>query len=280
MDGKSRPGHGAVRPVDGLKQMTNMEMVHPDALDFRGRTVLVTGGSTGIGRAAAIGFGKAGANVVVGSRGDSGADVAQAVTAAGGHGLFVPTDVSVEEDVERLVQATVQKFGRLDVAFNNAGSLPPTGLLVDQTVEAWNRTIAVDLTGVFLSLKYEIAAMLAQGGGSIINTSSVAGLIADPGMSPYAAAKHGVIGLTKAAALDYAQHGIRVNAVAPGLVRTPMIDGWLDDSTMRETVLAYSPQGRVSEPEEIVGVVMFLASELASFVNGAVYTVDGGQTAH
>jgi NAD(P)-dependent dehydrogenase (short-subunit alcohol dehydrogenase family) len=147
-------------------------------------------------------------------------------------------------------------------------------------MEAWNRTIAVDLTGVFLSLKYEIKAMLAHGGGSIINTSSVAGLIADPGMSPYVAAKHGVIGLTKGAALDYAQQGIRVNAIAPGLVRTPMIDDWMSDPAMRETVLAYSPQGRVSEPEEIAGLVLFLASDLSPFINGAVYTIDGGQTAH
>lgn len=257
-----------------------MSLTVTQPLDFSGRTVLVTGGSTGIGKATAIAFGKAGANVVVGSRGDSGRAVADAVTEAGGQGLFVPTDVSSEADVKELVQAAVHRFGKLDIAFNNAGSLPPTGPLVEQTMDAWNRTIAVDLTGVFLSLKYEIAAMLSGGGGSIINTSSVAGLIADPGMAPYAAAKHGVLGLTKAAALDYAQQGIRVNAIAPGLVRTPMIDDWLSDPTMRETVLSYSPQGRVSEPEEIAGVVLFLASDLASFVNGAVYPIDGGQTAH
>ncbi|GAA2183856.1 SDR family oxidoreductase [Brooklawnia cerclae] len=249
-------------------------------LDFSGKTVVVTGGSTGIGKATAIAFGRAGANVVIASRGDGGDAAAEAVTASGGHGIFVPIDVSREEDLARLVQVTLDEFGRLDVAFNNAGSLPPTGALVEQSIEAWNRTIAVDLTGVFLSMKHEIPAMLAHGGGSIINTSSVAGLIADPGMAPYAAAKHGVIGLTKAAALDYAQQGIRVNAIAPGLVRTPMIDGWLADPAMRETVLSYSPQGRVSEPEEIAGVVLFLASDLASFVNGAVYPIDGGQTAH
>jgi len=249
-------------------------------MDFSGKTVVITGGSTGIGRATALAFGRAGANVVVAARGDGGGEVADLIVEAGGRALFVATDVSREADVERLMQTTVDTFGGLDVAFNNAGTLPPTGALVEQSMEAWNRTIAVDLTGVFLSLKYEIKAMLAHGGGSIINTSSVAGLIADPGMSPYVAAKHGVIGLTKGAALDYAQQGIRVNAIAPGLVRTPMIDAWMSDPVMRETVLTYSPQGRVSEPEEIARLVLFLGSDLSPFINGAVYTIDGGQTAH
>ncbi len=251
-----------------------------DLMDFSGKTVVITGGSTGIGRATALAFGRAGANVVVAARGDGGGEVADLIVEAGGRALFVATDVSREADVERLMQTTVDTFGGLDVAFNNAGTLPPTGALVEQSMEAWNRTIAVDLTGVFLSLKYEIKAMLAHGGGSIINTSSVAGLIADPGMSPYVAAKHGVIGLTKGAALDYAQQGIRVNAIAPGLVRTPMIDAWMSDPVMRETVLTYSPQGRVSEPEEIARLVLFLGSDLSPFINGAVYTIDGGQTAH
>ncbi|MFZ2429298.1 MAG: glucose 1-dehydrogenase [Propioniciclava sp.] len=248
--------------------------------DFTGQTVIVTGGATGIGRATALAFGRAGANVVIASIGDGGTSVADEVTAAGGHGLFVSTDVSREDDVRRMVQTTVDTFGGLDVAFNNAGILPTTAPLVEQTLDSWNRTIAVDLTGVFLSMKYEIEAMLAHGSGAIVNASSVAGLIADPGMSPYAAAKHGTIGLTKAAALDYAKQGIRVNAIAPGLVRTPMIEGWMDDAVMRETVLAYSPQGRVSEPEEIAALVMFLGSDLSPFINGAVFPIDGGQTAH
>lgn len=249
-------------------------------LDFSGKTVLITGGSTGIGRATAQAFGEMGANVVIAARSQEGADVADRIVAGGGRALYVATDVANEAEVERLVGTAVDTFGGLDVAFNNAGTLPPTGPLAEQSTDAWNRTIAVDLTGVFLSLKYEIPAMLATGGGSIINTSSVAGVIADPGMAPYAAAKHGVIGLTKAAALDYAQKGIRVNAIAPGLVRTPMIDDWMVDPDMRRTVLSYSPQGRVSEPEEIAGLVLFLASDLSPFINGAVYTIDGGQTAH
>lgn len=250
------------------------------SFDFTGKSVLVTGGSTGIGRAAALAFGRAGAGVVIAARGEAGTAVAEEIVAAGGRAVHVPTDVSDEGDVERAVTAAVERFGGLHVAFNNAGTLPPTGPLAEQAVDAWHRTIAVDLTGVFYGLRHEIPAMLASGGGSIINTASVAGLIADPGMAPYAAAKHGVIGLTKAAALDYATQGIRVNAIAPGLVRTPMIDGWMDDPEMRQTVLSYSPQGRVSEPEEIAGLVLFLASDLSPFVNGAVYTIDGGQTAH
>jgi NAD(P)-dependent dehydrogenase (short-subunit alcohol dehydrogenase family) len=248
--------------------------------DFTARSVLITGGSSGIGRATAVAFGRAGANVMIASRDQAGRAAADLVTRAGGRGEHVIADVSIESDVQRAVDATVGAFGRLDVAVNNAGSLPPTGLLLEQSNDAWNRTIAVDLTGVFYSLRYEISAMLQTGGGAIVNTASVAGLIADPGMSPYAAAKHGVVGLTKAAALDYAKQGIRVNAVAPGLVRTPMIDDWLADPEMSETVLSYSPQGRVSEPEEIANLVLFLASDLSPFVNGAVYTIDGGQTAH
>ena len=140
--------------------------------------------------------------------------------------------------------------------------------------------IAVDLTGVFLSLRAEIAHMLTSGGGAIVNTASVAGVVADPGMSPYAAAKHGVVGLTKAAALDYASHGIRVNAIAPGLVETPMTRGWLDNPALHDVVVAMNQFGRPAQPEEIAGIVLFLASPLASFVTGGVYVVDAGQTAH
>jgi NAD(P)-dependent dehydrogenase (short-subunit alcohol dehydrogenase family) len=144
----------------------------------------------------------------------------------------------------------------------------------------WDKTIAVDLKGVFLALKYEIAHMVAHGGGAIVNTASVAGVIADPGMAPYVAAKHGVIGLTKAAALDYATASVRVNALAPGLVATGMTKGWLDDPEMRQVVVAGSQLGRPAEPEEIAGMVLYLTSDLASFVTGGVYLVDGGQTAH
>ena len=249
-------------------------------LDFTGKVVLVTGGATGIGRATSLAFARQGATVVIGDVGDRAAETVQLIEEAGGTGLFVRTDVTVAEDVERLVRTAVDTYGGLHVAFNNAGILPPTGPLLDQSEADWDKTIAVDLKGVFLALKAEIAHMATAGGGAIVNTASIAGVIADPGMAPYVAAKHGVVGLTKAAALDYATSGIRVNALAPGLVATGMTKGWLDDPEMRKVVVAGSQLGRPAEPEEIAGMVLYLASDLASFATGGVYVVDGGQTAH
>jgi len=249
-------------------------------LDFTGKVALVTGGATGIGRATSLAYARQGATVVIGDVDDRAAETVDLIEAAGGTGLFVRTDVTIADDVERLVQTAVDTYGGLHVAFNNAGILPPTGALLDQTEADWDKTIAVDLKGVFLSLKYEIAHMVTAGGGAIVNTASVAGVIADPGMAPYVAAKHGVVGLTKAAALDYASAGVRVNALAPGLVATGMTKGWLDDPEMRKVVVAGSQLGRPAEPEEMVGMVLFLTSDLASFATGGVYVVDGGQTAH
>jgi NAD(P)-dependent dehydrogenase (short-subunit alcohol dehydrogenase family) len=251
-----------------------------DPLDFTGKVVLITGAATGIGRASALMFAHHGASVAIGDVDDSAEETVRLIQDAGGIASFVPTNVAVAGEVERLVQTTVQTYGSLDVAFNNAGVLPPTGPLVEQSEEDWDRTIAVNLKGVFLCLKYELAHMVPLGAGAIINTASVAGFVADPGMAPYVAAKHGVVGLTQAAALDYASSGVRVNAVAPGLVETPMTQAWLDDPVKRGVVLAQSPLGRPAQPEEIAGTVLFLASPLASYVNGAVYLVDGGQTSH
>ena len=249
-------------------------------LDFTGKVVLVTGGATGIGRATALAFARQGATVVIGDVDDRAAETVRLIEEIGGTGLFVRTDVTVAADVERLVNTTVDTYGGLHVAFNNAGILPPTGPLIDQTEADWDSTIAVDLKGVFLALKYEIAHMVTAGGGAIVNTASVAGIIAAPGMAPYVAATHGVIGLTKAAALDYATAGVRVNALAPGLVATGMTKGWLDDPEMRKVVVAGSQLGRPAEPDEIAGMVLYLTSDLASFATGGVYVVDGGQTAH
>ncbi|MGD9704412.1 MAG: glucose 1-dehydrogenase [Acidimicrobiia bacterium] len=249
-------------------------------LDFTGKVVLVTGGATGIGRATSLAFARQGATVVIGDVDDRAAETVRLIEDVGGTGLFVRTDVTVAADVERLVNTAVDTYGGLHVAFNNAGILPPTGPLLDQTEADWDKTIAVDLKGVFLALKYEIAHMVTAGGGAIVNTASIAGVIADPGMAPYVAAKHGVIGLTKAAALDYATAGVRVNALAPGLVATGMTKGWLDDPEMRKVVVAGSQLGRPAEPEEIAGMVLYLTSDLASFATGGVYVVDGGQTAH
>lgn len=249
-------------------------------LDFTDQVVLVTGGATGIGRATCLAFARQGARVVIGDVDERAAQTVGLIEEAGGTGRFVRTDVTVAADVENLVRRTVDEFGGLHVAFNNAGVLPPAGPLLEQTEEDFDRTIAVDLKGVFLAMKYELAHMVDAGGGAIVNTASVAGVIADPGMSPYVAAKHGVIGLSRAAALDYASAGVRVNALAPGLVATPMTKGWLDDPAMRDTVVAQSQLGRPAQPEEIAGMVLYLASPLASFVTGGVYLVDGGQTAH
>jgi NAD(P)-dependent dehydrogenase (short-subunit alcohol dehydrogenase family) len=251
-----------------------------DALDFTGKVILITGGATGIGRATALAFAQHGGTVVIGDIDDRAEETVQLIHETGGTALFVSTDVTIADQVDNLVRQTVDTYGGLHVALNNAGVLPPTGPLLEQTEAAWDKIIDVDLKGVFLSLKAEIAHMVTSGGGSIINTASIAGVIADPGMSPYVAAKHGVVGLTKAAAMDYAAAGVRVNALAPGLVETPMTKGWLDDPTMRSVVTANSPMGRPAQPDEIVGMVLYLASPLASYATGGVYVVDGGQTAH
>ena len=252
----------------------------PDLLQFTDKVVLITGGATGMGRAGALAFARQGATVVVGDVDERAVETIQLIQAEAGRGLFVKTDVSNGESVRNLVDQTTATYGRLDVAWNNAGVLPATKPLHEMSEEEWEHVVSVDLKGVFLSLKYEIAYMVANGGGSIINTASVAGVIGDPGMAPYVAAKHGVIGLTRAAAVDYGKSGVRVNAIAPGLVATPMTQRWLDDPAMRDIMFAGSQMGRAADPEELTGIVLFLASDLASFATGGVFTMDGGQTAH
>jgi NAD(P)-dependent dehydrogenase (short-subunit alcohol dehydrogenase family) len=248
--------------------------------NFSGKVALVTGGSRGIGRATAMLFAQSGAKVVIGDVDPAGDETVEAIKRDGGEATFVRTDVSVESDVKNLVAAAVKTYGGLNCAFNNAGVLPPTVALVEMEESTFDRTLAVDLKGVFLCMKHEIAHMLQSGGGAIVNTASIAGLIAEPGISAYIAAKHGVIGLSKAAAVEYASKGIRINALAPGLVNTVMTKAWFDDPNMSAYFTANTPIGRVSQPAEIAGMVLFLCSDLASFALGQTFVIDGGYTTH
>lgn len=249
-------------------------------LDYTGKVVLVTGAASGIGRATALAFARQGAKLCIGDISAGAGETVELIRKEGGQAQFVHTDVTQAASVEALVQATVDAYGALDCAFNNSGILPPTKPLAETEESDFDKVIAVDLRGVFLCLKYEIRQMSKTGSGAIVNTASVAGMIGDPSMASYVAAKHGVIGLTRAAAVDYASKGIRVNAVAPGLVETPMTAGWLKDPAYRQMVVGNVPLGRPAQPEEIAGMVLFLCSSSASFATGGVFAVDGAQTAH
>ncbi|MDR3670213.1 MAG: glucose 1-dehydrogenase [Holophaga sp.] len=248
-------------------------------LDFTGKVAIVTGGGTGIGQAAAVAFARQGAKVVIAGRSNAD-ETLRRIKAAGGVAVFVQADVSKAEDARRIVKTAVDTYGRLDIAFNNAGLLPVTANLIDQTEADFDKIIAVDLKGVFLGMKYQIPEMLKVGGGSIINCGSVVSLVADPGMSPYVAAKHGVAGLSKGAALEYAKSNVRINVISPAFTETGMTQGWLADPKMRELVKSFNAANRIASSDEIAGIVLFLASPMASFMTGAVIPVDGGQTAH
>ena len=248
--------------------------------DFTDKVALVTGGSTGIGAAAARLFAKHGAKVVIGDVNPEGWETVENIKREGGAAAFIETDVRDAKQVEHLVTTTGRICGGLHFAFNNAGVLPAGALLADVEESAFDQVVAVDLKGVFLSMKYEIQSMLAIGGGVIVNNASIAGLIAEPGMSSYIAAKHAVIGLTKAAAIEYASRGIRINALAPGVVKTGMTRHWFEDDNFRTHLLGNTPLGRAAEPEEMARMVLFLCSELASFAAGHAFVVDGGYTAH
>lgn len=250
---------------------------------LKGKVALVTGGTSGIGRAAALQMAGAGAKVVVaGRRRNEGEQVVAEITAAGGEALFVTTDVTEESQVEKLVATAVERFGGLHIAFNNAGVLSPPGVRVtDNTVSAYRQVMDVNVLGVVLGMKYQIPALQKSGGGSIINNASILGVVGTPGASLYVASKHAVIGLTRAAALEWARRGIRVNAVAPGAVETEMIRELTQggDPAARAAVIRMHPLGRMAEPREVAAAVMWLASDQAAFVTGAVLPVDGGYTA-
>jgi len=243
-----------------------------------GKIALVTGGGSGIGRATALTFAREGAKVVVADVVvDGGEETVRLIKAAGGEAMFVKADMAKAAEVEAMVQKAVATYGRLDCAHNNAGIEGATGRTADYREEDWDRVISINLTGVWFCLKYEIAQMLKQGGGAIVNTASDAGLLGVPQMPAYVASKHGVVGLTKTAALEYAKAGIRVNAVCPGVIKTPMVDRITGQRAGRaERMAAAEPVGRMGKPEEIAEAVVWLCSDAASFVTGLPMPVDGG----
>jgi NAD(P)-dependent dehydrogenase (short-subunit alcohol dehydrogenase family) len=245
-----------------------------------GKVAFVTGAANGIGRATALAFAREGAGVVVADISERGnQETARLVEEAGGRALAIRCDASRAEEVKAALDKAVEAFGRLDYAFNNAGIEQPLVPAADLTEDQWDRIVGIDLRGVFLCMKHEIPLMLEQGGGAIVNTSSGAGVKGFAGQAAYCAAKFGVVGLTKAAALDYAKANVRINAVCPGIVETPMMDRFSGGTPEgRARVVAQEPVGRMGRPEEIAAAVLWLCSDAAAFVVGHAMVVDGGQT--
>jgi NAD(P)-dependent dehydrogenase (short-subunit alcohol dehydrogenase family) len=249
---------------------------------FDGKVALVTGASSGIGRATAIAFGREGARVAVAARRiKEGEETAQIVREAGGKAVFIKTDVSRPLEVRSLVEQTVETFGRLDYAFNNAGiSGPSLSLLAELNEEDWDSVMDANLKSIFLSMKYEIPAMMKHGAGSIINMSSILGVVGTSlGTSAYVASKHAIIGLTKAAALEYAKQGLRINAVCPGFIKTALIEVATNNPEISDAIVAAHPVGRIGKPEEVAEAVIWLCSDGASFITGQSIVIDGGYIA-
>jgi NAD(P)-dependent dehydrogenase (short-subunit alcohol dehydrogenase family) len=246
---------------------------------FAGKVAIVTGAASGIGRASAIGFAREGASVVVADIDAAGGrETVRLIGDAGGQACFAETDVADSTSVQAMVNTALSEYGRLDYAHNNAGVVGAGAPIAELDEAVWQRGIGVMLTGVFLCMKYEIPHIVAQGpGGAIVNTSSGAGLIGFPGMADYVSSKHGVIGLTRTAALELATTGVRVNAICPGTARSRMVDDWIgDDPALEKQVVDMHPIGRIADPEEIAAAALWLCSPESSFVLGHALTIDGG----
>jgi len=249
---------------------------------FEGKVALVTGGGSGIGRAISLAFAREGARVVVADVDlTTGEETARGIAEAGAEAIFLQADVSKGEQVKGMIDKAVTTYGQLDYACNNAGVAGTMAPLAECTEESWDRTILVNLKSVWLCMKCEITQMLKQGGGAIVNTSSVAGLVGLQGWSPYVASKHGVIGLTKSAALEYSRAGIRINAVCPSIIQTDMAQCFTGgNERVEKYILGQQPLSRMGTPEEVAGAVLWLCSDEASFVTGHALAVDGGLLAH
>ncbi|MFC4158593.1 SDR family NAD(P)-dependent oxidoreductase [Chitinimonas lacunae] len=247
--------------------------------DLTGKTYLVTGASSGIGAATALALGRVGANVVLAARQETACrELAEQIVASGGQALVVRTDIGVEQQVREAVSATVQHFGRLDGAFNNAGTLGVAAPLHEIGSDDFMQVMRINVLGVFWSMKYQIEAMLQSGGGAIVNNASITSQLGFPSLSPYNASKHAVVGLTRTAGLEYFQRGIRINAVSPGPVATPMAVQGFGGPDRLQAAMIDSPAGRAGSPDEIAKPVLFLLSEAASYFSGQSITIDGGFT--
>jgi NAD(P)-dependent dehydrogenase (short-subunit alcohol dehydrogenase family) len=248
---------------------------------LQGKVIIITGAATGIGQAAARRMAQEGARLILADvNAEDCAANERAIREAGGEALFVKTDISVEDEVRAMVDAATSTYGRLDGAFNNGAISSPNQLIHELDLEVWQRILAINLTGAFLCMKHEIAAMLESGGGSIVNTSSTAGIRAFPMIPAYCASKHGVIGLSRNAALDYGPRNVRVNVIAPGAVMTPMLRSTVLDlyPGAQKRIEASTPMGRISEPVEQAEAAIWLLSDAASYVSGTVVPVDGAST--